>query len=226
MLMLRADLVGNRRRLDSVRLIFDSVSAVTALALCLPVFLFIGAAIVLEDGWPMFFRQKRIGRNGREFWLWKFRSMRMNMQGTRITAAGDKRLFRVGKLLRKLKIDELPQLWNVVRGEMSLVGPRPEVPEFVAMDDPAWQQVLAVRPGITDYATLLYRNEEELLAGRIDPEIFYKEQVLPAKLALNIRYLAQRSFWRDLKVILLTIRYSFIPAGIDAERLNRALGFQ
>ena len=149
----------------------------------------------------------------------------MNMKGTRITAAGDPRLFRVGKVLRKFKIDELPQLWNVVTGDMSLVGPRPELPEFVAMDDLAWQQVLAVRPGITDYATLLYRNEEELLAGRSNPEVFYRNQVVPAKLALNIRYIAQRSFWRDLKVILLTIRYSFIPAGIDAEQLNRALGF-
>jgi lipopolysaccharide/colanic/teichoic acid biosynthesis glycosyltransferase len=117
----------------------------------------------------------------------------------------------VGKILRKFKLDELPQLWNVVRAEMSLVGPRPEVPEFVDMNNPVWRSVLKVRPGITDPASIAYRNEEQVLAKSSDPIRFYRETVLPAKLALNLAYIQQRSAWRDMQVIFQTARCAVSP---------------
>jgi lipopolysaccharide/colanic/teichoic acid biosynthesis glycosyltransferase len=117
----------------------------------------------------------------------------------------------LGAFLRRFKLDELPQLWNVLRGDMDLVGPRPEVPEFVDMRDPVWSAVLEVRPGITDVATLLYRNEEALLAGSPDPERYYVETILPAKLQMNVDYLRRRSFSLDLRLILLTVWYSVLP---------------
>jgi lipopolysaccharide/colanic/teichoic acid biosynthesis glycosyltransferase len=201
---------------------FDRLLAGIGLVLAAPVLLAGGLLIVLEDGFPVFFRQTRVGVGGTPFRLWKLRSMRKNVSGTHITASGDRRLLRSGRLLRKFKIDELPQLWNVLRGDMTLVGPRPEVPEFVTAADPQWRIVLSVRPGITDATTLIYRNEEELLARRDDPETFYRGRILPAKLALNIDYLARRSFWLDLKLILLTIRFSFVPAGFSPDQVARA----
>ena len=138
-----------------------------------------------------------------------------------ITAAGDARVTRVGAVLRRFKLDELPQLFNVLKGDMSLVGPRPEVPEYVQLEAPIWQAVLQVRPGVTDLATLLYRDEERLLGASDDPNALYRETVLPAKLMLNLGYLRSRSFRRDLKLILLTIRYSLFPrrfrSGSDQE---------
>jgi lipopolysaccharide/colanic/teichoic acid biosynthesis glycosyltransferase len=127
-------------------------------------------------------------------------------------------------VLRKFKLDELPQLFNVLKGDMSLVGPRPEVPEYVQLEAPVWQAVLQVRPGVTDLATLLYRHEEVLLGASGDPTAFYRETVLPAKLRLNIGYLRSRSFWRDLKLILLTIRYSLFPERFNPDLIKRTLG--
>ena len=149
--------------------------------------------------------------------------MRMNNDGTAITSGGDRRITPVGKVLRRYKLDEFPQLWNVVRGDMSFIGPRPEVPCFVDSGDPVWQAVHSVRPGITDLATLVYRDEEKLLAGFADPERGYREAVLPAKLALNLQYLERRSAARDLKLLALTIRYSFVPGGFDPERVRQAI---
>ena len=169
------------------------------------------AAVWLEDGFPVFFRQTRVGRGNRPFRLLKFRSMRKDAAGSKLTAGGDRRITVAGRVLRKYKLDELPQLWNVIRGEMSIVGPRPEVPEYVDAASPQWRAVLRHRPGITDLATLMYRNEEEILAAACDPERYYRETLLPAKLALNLRYAASSSAWTDLKLILLTLRYSFIP---------------
>src|SRR6266542_2172591 len=169
----------------SVRDILERGAAAAGLVIGSPVLLCVSAAIALEDGLPILFRQTRVGRHGKQFKLLKFRSMRTGVAGARITSGADNRITRTGRILRKYKLDELPQLWNVLKGDMGLIGPRPEVPPFVDLSDAAWMAVLAVRPGITDLATLLYRDEERLLAQAGNTEEFYRNTILPAKLALN-----------------------------------------
>jgi lipopolysaccharide/colanic/teichoic acid biosynthesis glycosyltransferase len=164
-----------------------------------------------------------VGRHGKSFFLFKFRSMRSDPKGNRITSSGDSRITSVGKFLRKYKLDELPQLWNVLNGDMSLVGPRPEVAAFVDLTNPVWRRVLSVRPGITDLATLLYRNEEELLAGARDVEAEYRQNILPNKLAVNLEYLGVRNPWTDLKLVFLTIWYSLLPVRLNEERIRSLL---
>jgi lipopolysaccharide/colanic/teichoic acid biosynthesis glycosyltransferase len=137
--------------------------------------------------------------------------MRQSTKGQSITASGDPRVTRVGKIVRKFKLDELPQLWNVLRGEMSLVGPRPEIPEFVDLDLPIWKSVLEVRPGITDPVSIAYRDEEKLLAAAEDPIRYYRETVLPDKLRRNLAYLRKRSLWSDLRVLAETVRCAALP---------------
>lgn len=198
------------------------MASAAGLILLSPLLLLTAIGIVLDDGRPVFFRHQRVGRGGRLFRLLKFRSMRSCVPGCSITASGDPRLTRFGRLLRKYKIDELPQLWNVARGEMSLVGPRPEIPRFVNVNDPVWRAVLQVNPGITDLASLMYRNEEEILGRSSHPEDHYARVILPAKLALNLQYMQARSFWRDMKLIMLTIRYSFVPSGFESFRILRS----
>ena len=202
---------------------FDVFCATLGLLLLMP--LWIGAAltILIEDGEPVLFSQTRVGRGGKPFRIWKFRTMRAGSTGSAITAGGDDRITRAGAILRKYKLDELPQLFNVLKGEMSLVGPRPEVPEFVQLESPVWQRVLKVRPGITDLATLVYRDEEQILATSPEPAIYYRQAVLPAKLRLNEEYLPARSFGRDLKLIFLTIRYSLFAQEFDPKLIKRLL---
>ena len=197
------------------------LGALIAVGIGFPVFLAIGCAIALEDGWPVLFRQIRVGEGGKSFKVLKFRSMRKGQKGSSITASGDKRVTFVGAILRRYKLDELPQLWNLVRGEMNLIGPRPEVPKYVDADDPLWCSILALRPGITSIATLLYRNEEELLARAAKPEEYYRQVLLPEKLRLNIEYARRRSLLADLKLIFLTARYSFFPATYNSEEVKR-----
>ena len=201
--------------------VFDCVCAAAGLVLLSPVLIVLAAAIVVLDGTPIFFLQTRVGRKGRPFRIWKFRTMRAGSKGASITAAGDARVTAIGAVLRKYKLDELPQLFNVVRGEMSLVGPRPEVPEYVDGESPAWRAVLRVRPGITDLATLVYRNEEDLMRGAANADAQYREHLQPRKLALNISYLSTRTFWSDLRLILASIRYSLFPAKFDPEMVFR-----
>lgn len=202
---------------------WDRILAGLGLVVCTPLLLMVAVAIWFEDGRPILFRQARVGRFGTRFELFKFRSMRRNQSGKSLTAEGDRRVTRCGRVLRKYKLDELPQLWNVMRGEMSLIGPRPEVPQFVVMADPLWNTVLQVKPGITDLATLAYRNEEQILAGYADVERGYREIVLPAKLALNREYLMNRSLWSDVKLLALTIHYSFMPADFNAQEIKQAV---
>ena len=187
---------------------FDLLFALAGLALSWPSFLVVALMIKLDDGGPVFFQQERVGQNGRLFRIIKFRTMSVGADkaGANITAAGDRRITRIGRLLRKTKIDELPQLWNVFRGEMSLVGPRPEVPKYVGLYTPDQQRVLALRPGITDEASVAFRDEEALLAAAADPETFYVENCLPRKIALNLAYAKRANVFRDLLVILRTIR--------------------
>jgi lipopolysaccharide/colanic/teichoic acid biosynthesis glycosyltransferase len=203
---------------------FDVTCSAAGLLFLMPVFAAVALAIVLDDGPPILFSQTRVGKNGRLFRIWKFRTMRFGSQGSVITAAEDGRVTRAGKKLRNLKLDELPQLFNVLKGDMSLVGPRPEVPEHVQVEAPMWQAVLQVRPGITDLATLLYRDEEKMLGASGNPNAFYRESVLPAKLLLNLAYLVSRSFWQDIKLIFLTIRYSLFPDGFDPDLVKRTFG--
>jgi lipopolysaccharide/colanic/teichoic acid biosynthesis glycosyltransferase len=150
--------------------------------------------------------------------------MRSGCAGPGITAAGDVRVSRLGAVLRKYKLDELPQLFNVLTGDMSLVGPRPETPEYVQLEAPLWQAVLQVRPGVTGPASLIYRDEERLLGTSADPDGLYRDTILPAKLLLNLRYLLARSMWRDVRLIYLTIRYSCLPSQFSAECIRRTAG--
>lgn len=185
---------------------FDFVCAVFGLVVLLPLFGLVALAIKLDSPGPVFFRGERVGLHGKPFRIFKFRTMVVNaaQEGPGITTRDDARITRVGRLLRKYKIDELPQLFNVLRGEMSLVGPRPEDPRYVAHYTPAQRRVLEVRPGITSPATLQYHHEDRLLTSE-DLEAIYLNQLMPRKLAIELEYLDRRTWFTDFKIILQTI---------------------
>jgi lipopolysaccharide/colanic/teichoic acid biosynthesis glycosyltransferase len=183
----------------------DIACSAVGLLLLSPVLAAAALAVKLSSEGPVLFRQRRIGKGGRPFQILKFRSMRPGAPGPAITAGGDARVTRVGRLLRRTKIDELPQLWNVLVGDMSLVGPRPELPRFVARFAAEYARILTVRPGITDYAALEFVDEESALASAADPEAAYVQRVLPAKIALYHRYLDRRSFRTDLAILARTV---------------------
>lgn len=172
-----------------------------------PVLLMAMATVRATSAGPAIFRQQRVGRDGRLFALLKLRSMRTATVGSAVTAVGDARVTPVGRLLRRTKLDELPALWNVVRGDLSFVGPRPEVPRYVDLDEPRWRRVLTTRPGITDPVTLRLRDEEALL-GTIPAaqrEAWYRERLVPFKLAASLAYQDRRTAWSDLGVIVRTV---------------------
>jgi lipopolysaccharide/colanic/teichoic acid biosynthesis glycosyltransferase len=206
------------------RRVCDVLCAAAGLLLLSPVFALVALLILLCDGRPVLFSQMRVGQYGVQFRIWKFRSMQAGACGSSVTAAGDGRITGIGARLRKFKLDELPQLFNVLRGDMSLVGPRPEAPEYVDRRSPTWQAVLQIRPGITDLATLIYRDEESLLEASGDADRFYREGVLPAKLWLNLAYMRTRSLSKDLRLIWLSICYSLSPERFDAGRVRKAFG--
>ncbi|MFL6227683.1 MAG: sugar transferase [Pyrinomonadaceae bacterium] len=190
----------------------EAFVAVLALAAAAPVVALCALAVAVTSGRPAFFRQRRVGCGGRLFTLYKLRTMRTAAGGAQVTAAGDARVTRVGRILRKAKLDELPSLWNVVRGEMSLVGPRPEVPRYVDAQSAQWRLVLAARPGLTDPVTLRLRNEEELLAAAGgDRERFYTEALQPFKLAGYADYLCARDWQTDTKILWATARAVAFP---------------
>ena len=168
--------------------------------ICLPLFCVCALCILSDDGPPIFFRQTRVGKNHRLFSIVKFRSMRA-AAGPVITSGHDVRITGSGRFLRRSKLDELPQLWNVLKGDMGLVGPRPEVPQFVAPQSPVWSAVLRVRPGISGVASLHYRNEAAVLAEATEPIAYYRETLLPAKLTLDLHYLETCSFLGDLRLL-------------------------
>ncbi|MBK9273412.1 MAG: sugar transferase [Flavobacteriales bacterium] len=190
---------------------FDIVFASVALVLLLPLLVLFALAVAFTSPGGAFFRQVRVGRHGRPFNLLKFRSMRPGSEALgQLTIGGrDPRITGVGHFLRRTKLDELPQLWNVLKGDMSVVGPRPEVPRYVALYTTDQRQVLSVRPGITGMASLDYVDENELLARSDDPERTYVEEVMPAKLALDLRYVRERTFALDLRIIAATLRLIF-----------------
>lgn len=178
-----------------------------ALAVIWPVLLLIALAIKIDDPGPVFYRQVRVGKDGKEFRIFKFRTMVVDAdkKGLAITVGRDNRITRMGRILRKTKLDELTQLINVFIGEMSFVGPRPEVPKYVNMYTPYQRQVLLVRPGITDYASIAYRNENDMLEGAQDPERMYIDVIMPDKIELNMKYLREISPAADIRLILSTI---------------------
>lgn len=189
--------------------LFDIVCAGLGLLILSPLLLSLALWIKWDSPGPVLFRQERVGRFGKPFYIHKFRSMRVDAPtlGPQITVGEDPRITRSGRVLRAAKLDELPQLWDVLRGAMSLVGPRPEVPRYVALYTPAQRElVLSVRPGITDPASLQFRNESEVLARAVDPEREYAEVILPAKLKLAGEYVRQASLWTDIRLILATLR--------------------
>ncbi len=185
----------------------DIIISGGALLVLWPALLIVAAAIKIDDPGPVFYRQVRVGRDGKEFRIFKFRTMVVDAdkKGLAITVGKDNRITRMGAFLRGTKLDELAQLLNVFIGDMSFVGPRPEVPKYVDLYTPYQRQVLLVRPGITDYASIAYRNENDLLAGAADPERMYIETIMPDKIELNMKYLREISPIADLKLIFGTI---------------------
>ncbi|MDE6475103.1 MAG: sugar transferase [Clostridia bacterium] len=186
---------------------FDIFFSLLGITLLLWLFLIIAIAIKCSSKGPVLFKQERVGRYGKTFKIWKFRSMVVNAEakGMQITTDGDNRITKVGKFIRKTKIDELPQLFNVLSGKMSFVGPRPEVPKYVAMYNDEQLRVLSAKPGITDLASIEFRNENDLLDGDEDPEKKYIEEIMPAKLALNLKYIEKAGFFYDIGLIFKTI---------------------
>lgn len=186
---------------------FDLVGAMLGLFLLAPLLLLTALWIRIDSPGPVLYRQQRVGRGGRLFTIYKFRTMHQRpVDGPQLTVGADPRVTRAGRFLRHYKLDELPQLWNVVEGSMSLVGPRPEVPRYVDCYPPEQRRVvLSVAPGITDWAAIRYRDENAILARSADPERAYVEAVLPVKLDYYVRYVKERSFWGDLRILAHTL---------------------
>ena len=186
---------------------FDIAASLVGLILLAPIFAAVALLLKLSGRGPVFFVQERVGRNFRPFRIYKFRTMVVGAEGMGpgVTASGDPRVTRLGRILRKTKVDELPQLFNVLRGDMSLVGPRPELPQYVSLFQEEYAEILTVRPGITDLASITYRDESPLLAESLDPEEQYVRVILPEKLRLAMEYVARSSFLYDLKLIFMTI---------------------
>lgn len=188
--------------------IFDVTASGLGLLLLSPLFLIVAIWIRLDSPGPVFYRQTRVGRYNKDFRLLKFRSMRIGSDKKGLITVGgrDPRVTRSGYYIRKYKLDELPQLINVFKGDMSLVGPRPEVRKYVDLYTPEQLHVLDVRPGITDMASIRYRNENELLEQAADPEQFYRDTVMQDKLRINLEYVSDHSFFKDIKIILMTFK--------------------
>lgn len=193
---------------------FDLAAAAIGLLLLFPVLLFLMVLVKLTSPGPALYWQQRVGRGGKVFRIAKLRSMfkDADKDGPRITSSGDSRVTAVGSILRRFKADELPQLWNVLKGEMSLVGPRPEVSHYVESYSASQRRVLTVRPGITDPASIAYRHEEELLGAQPDADSYYRQVLLPEKLTRNMEYLDRISFSYDLSLLLRTTGSIFIPS--------------
>ena len=190
-----------------IKRIFDILFSFFGLIILSPFLFLFSLFIVLASGFPVFYLQKRVGKGGKDFFIYKFRTMKKDSDSKGLLTVGgkDPRLTGIGSFLRKYKIDELPQLFNVLFGSMSLVGPRPEVRKYVEMYNEEQKKVLSVKPGITDFASIEYSNENELLGKSNDPESTYVKEIMPAKLALNLKYIREQSFGTDLKIIFRTI---------------------
>ncbi len=190
---------------------FDIFFSLLGLILLSPLFIVLALLIMLESKGGVFYRQSRVGKDGKEFRIFKFRSMRVGADAKGLLTVGsqDARITRVGRFIRAYKLDELPQLINVLMGDMSLVGPRPEVKKYVQLYTPEQRKVLRVKPGITDYASIEYHNENEILARAEDPEKTYIEQIMPHKIALNMKYINHPTLASYFNIIWLTLKRIF-----------------
>lgn len=188
--------------------IFDIIASIIGLLILLPFFLIIALLILINSGFPVFYTQKRVGKGNSDFGLLKFRTMKKNSDKLGLLTVGgrDPRITAIGFYLRKYKLDELPQLINVLIGDMSLVGPRPEVRKYVDLYNDEQKKVLLVKPGITDYASLEYFSENDLLAKSTNPEATYIKEIMPAKLDLNKKYISEMGLNTDLKIIFGTLK--------------------
>lgn len=186
---------------------FDIILTLIGIIILSPVFIIAVLLVKISSPGPIIFSQKRVGRYGRLFNLYKFRSMVVNADklGTSVTTGNDPRITRIGKIMRKTKLDELPQLWNVLKGDMGFVGPRPDVPEIVNNYNREMRRILEVRPGITSNATLHFRNEEDLLVLAKNPDRAYTEIFVPAKVALAMEHVEKKSFLFDFEILLKTV---------------------
>jgi len=182
----------------------DVAFVAATLVFVAPLALVVAVVVKLSSRGPTFFAAERVGRGGRRFRMWKFRTMRADAAGPRVTTAADPRVTAVGRALRAARLDELPQLWNVLVGDMSFVGPRPEDPAFVDVADPAWRRVLSVRPGITGPTQLRFAPIESAALGDVDPERDYRDRVLPAKLRADVEYVERRTIVGDVALLLRT----------------------
>ena len=191
-----------------VKRLFDVSAVAIGIVLLSPLLFWLAWRIKSEDGGPVFYRGLRVGLHGKPFHIFKFRTMVVDAEkiGGSSTSDDDSRITKVGRFLRKYKLDELPQLINVLFGEMSLVGPRPEVKKFTDMYTDDEKVILSVRPGITDWASLWNPDEGALLKGSVDPDKDYMENIRPEKIRLQLKYVRERSFWTDLKIIFLTLK--------------------
>lgn len=186
--------------------IFDRITSFFGLIFLFPVLIIVGILIHIKmPGGPIIFKQRRVGRHGKLFTMYKFRSMTMSHSGSSVSVKGESRITPLGVKLRKYKLDELPELWNVLIGDMSLVGPRPDVPGYADKLEGENRRMLLLKPGITGPASLKYRNEEEILAEQENPQKYNDEVLFPDKVRINIEYLDNWSFWNDIKIIIYTL---------------------
>ena len=194
-------------RLSKVIRFFDFVLSLVGLVILAPIFIVLAVWIKIDSMGPVFYKQIRVGQNGKDFGLFKFRSMVVDADKKGLITVGgrDPRITRSGYFIRKYKLDELPQLINVLVGDMSLVGPRPEVRKYVELYDDEQNKVLSVKPGITDYASIEYMDENEILGKSTDPEKIYIEEIMPEKIKYNMKYIKNRSLIEYFKIIFLTV---------------------
>lgn len=187
--------------------VFDFIASFVGLIVFSPLLIILSLLILIDSGRPIFYLQQRVGKNGKVFNLLKFRSMHQNSEKKGLLTVGsdDNRITNIGKVLRKYKLDELPQLINVMKGDMAIVGPRPEVQRYVDLYNDEQRKVLDVRPGITDLASIEYINENEILAASTEPEKTYVEEIMPHKIEINLRYIQNKGLFSDIGVIIKTI---------------------
>ncbi len=192
-----------------IKNIFDKFFSLLLIILFLPIFISISFSIMVNDGLPILFRQKRVGKNNKDFILYKFRTMKTSKKINTIDFRAYSRITKLGSLLRKTKLDELPQLYNILIGDISFVGPRPEAREWVDKFYDKYEKILFIKPGLTDLASIKYRNEEKILSESYDPLKLYEQKILPDKLRMNEEYVKNRSFILDVKILLLTLKSLF-----------------
>ncbi len=202
------EILKNKKNSLAVIRAFDAIASLGGIVVLSPFLILAGLAVKVSSKGPILYSQERIGRNQKPFRIHKFRTMVQDADkmGTLVTVSNDQRITKVGRMLRRTKLDELPQLFNVLKGEMALVGPRPEVKRYVDHYDENALQLLRLRPGVTDLASIEYSRESELLDAADDVEKVYIEEIMPAKHALNYAYIRQLGFWNNIKVLVLTLK--------------------